>query len=100
MLSLFSTFVLHTVEYGVGFLPIPTFAAKQQASDPDFSPPTTIQPAAIESPAKVVEALETKVSLPNIQMEAYAIRLTTRSTTGYCEGKRSEGDPHQETGGD
>lgn len=82
MLSLFSTFVMHTVEYGVSFLPVPAFVAKQQASDPDFSPPTTVQPAAIESPVKATDVLETKVSTQNIQMEACAIRLTTRSTTG------------------
>ncbi|EIM88604.1 uncharacterized protein STEHIDRAFT_155957 [Stereum hirsutum FP-91666 SS1] len=51
---------MHTVEYGVSFLPVSSSTAKQ-ASDPDFSPPTAVQPAAIESPVKVIEVLETKL---------------------------------------
>lgn len=63
MFSLFSTLITNTVEYGVSFLPVPTSAAKQQASDADVAPPTVVQPAAIDSPAKVAEVPESKVSL-------------------------------------
>lgn len=72
MFSLFSMLVTNTVEYSVSFLPFPTSAGKQQASDADATPPTGVQPAAIDLPAKVARVLETKV---RVWLDVFGIPL-------------------------
>lgn len=62
MLSLFSTLLANTVDYGVSFLSASAPASQQPASDSDPTPPTTVQPTTIEPPAKVMAVLETSVS--------------------------------------